>query len=185
MSSIVGIYIPPENLLTDRFALRRTRISDAKEIFHSYASDPVVTRYLGWKPHNSISETSKFLNIMEREWIQSTGFPFVISSREKPSDLLGMIHAHVSNSGIVYGYVLARKYWGKGCASEALKKLVDHALAHPKVFRTSAFCDLENLASARVLEKSGMMKEGVLRRYFHCPNISDQPRDCIMFARVK
>jgi RimJ/RimL family protein N-acetyltransferase len=44
---------------------------------------------------------------------------------------------------------------------------------------------VENVASARVLEKVGMVREGVLRRYIVHPNIGPEPRDSIVYARTR
>ena len=41
--------------------------------------------------------------------------------------------------------------------------------------------DVENTALARVLEKVGMAREGILRRYIIHPNISSEPRNCFMY----
>jgi RimJ/RimL family protein N-acetyltransferase len=46
-------------------------------------------------------------------------------------------------------------------------------------------CDVDNLASARVLEKVGMQREGLLRRQIVHPNISDEPGDCYSNAAAK
>lgn len=81
--------------------------------------------------------------------------------------------------------MLARRSWGQGCASEVLAELVVHALAHPAIFRAEAFCDMRNVASARVMEKAGMAREAVLRRYFVHPNISPEPSDCFLYAHVR
>jgi ribosomal-protein-alanine N-acetyltransferase len=46
-------------------------------------------------------------------------------------------------------------------------------------------CDVENIGSARVMEKSGLVREGLLRRYLVHPSISKEPRDCFSYARVR
>jgi RimJ/RimL family protein N-acetyltransferase len=46
-------------------------------------------------------------------------------------------------------------------------------------------CDVDNIASARVMEKAGLTLEGRLRRWLVHPNISDEPRDCLGYARVR
>ena len=66
-----------------------------------------------------------------------------------------------------------------------MRWLVAHALSHSQVFRAEAFCDVENLASARVLEEAGMEREGIMRRYFRHPNISAIPRDCFLYSKVR
>ena len=79
---------------------------------------------------------------------------------------------------ISMSYVICRDEWGKGYGTEAARSIMDWALSVPEVFRIEACCDIENVGSARVLEKLGMNREGILRRTGHTPNISDQPRDC-------
>lgn len=88
-------------------------------------------------------------------------------------------------SKAMFGYVLAKKFRGHGFATEALTFLVDWALAQPTIFRAWAFCDVENAASARVMEKAGMLREGVLRRGHSCPTLGPAPRDCVVFAKTK
>ena len=77
-----------------------------------------------------------------------------------------------------FGYVLARRWWGLGLMTEMLTEVTGWALRQQNVFRIGSLCDVENIASARVMEKAGMLREGVLRRWIIHPNISDEPRDC-------
>lgn len=181
---MVDQYRIPEKLKTACFELRRPHIADAEAIFSAYATDLEVTRYLGWKPHRDVAVTRLFLKTLDEEWNRSTGFPFMICAREEPHQIIGNIHVHVNHRGVSFGYVLRRESWGQGCATEVLTHLIEHALAQPTTLRTYAFCDVENRASARVMEKAGMQKEGLLRRYFLHPNISDEPRDCLLYSRV-
>lgn len=83
------------------------------------------------------------------------------------------------------GYVLARPYWGRGLMSEACAAVVDIAFSDPAVHRVWAVCDVDNHASTRVMEKAGMTREGVLRRWIVHPNVSSQPRDVYCYARVR
>jgi ribosomal-protein-alanine N-acetyltransferase len=96
-----------------------------------------------------------------------------------------MFGLHPMNLKIEVGYALARPYWGKGYMTEVLRAVIDWSLAQPHIFRVQAFCDVDNLGSARVMEKAGMTREGLLRRYVLHPNINDEPRDAYMYAVVK
>lgn len=185
MPNMTDAYRLPEELQTDRYHLRRVVPDDAEAIFKSYGTDAIATRYLGWKPHHCVQETRAFLERVAREWDDAAGFPLVAFDRGAPDELVGMFHPHMRGSTVSYGYVLSPASWGKGCATEVMRWLVDHALNHPQIHRAEAFCDVENAASARVLEKVGMAFEGVLRRYFLHPNISEAPRDCRMYAKVR
>jgi hypothetical protein len=44
---------------------------------------------------------------------------------------------------------------------------------------------IDDFEAERVLEKSGFIREGLLRRWLLHPNISDEPRDCFSYARVR
>jgi [ribosomal protein S5]-alanine N-acetyltransferase len=84
-----------------------------------------------------------------------------------------------------FSYVMARRLWGRGLTSEALRYTVDWALAQPEIFRAYAYCDVENISSVRVMEKAGMSREGVLQRWQVCPNIGPEPRDVFVCAKVR
>ena len=53
------------------------------------------------------------------------------------------------------------------------------------IWRLGAVCDIDNRASARVMEKAGMQREGILRRWMLHPNISAEPRDCFSYATTR
>ena len=181
-------YRPPHRLQTRRLTLRPSCVEDAGAIFETYATDPEVVRYMGWRPHQIPADTAAYLERCDAKREAGTDFAFVIENT-MDRGLLGVIDVHLTRQGgarmVSFGYVIRRDRWGEGIASEALGALVDHALDHPTIFRTHAVCDLDNPASARVMEKAGMVREGVLRRYFLHPNVSDEPRDCIVRAKVR
>ena len=51
---------PPETLSTARLVLRRPRADDAKAIWESYGHDPVVARFMAWRPEG-LEGVQKFL----------------------------------------------------------------------------------------------------------------------------
>jgi RimJ/RimL family protein N-acetyltransferase len=69
--------------------------------------------------------------------------------------------------------------------SEAVTAIVAWALARPGIHRVWATCDIENEAPARLLERVGMQREGVRRRWQIHPNLAATPRDCYCYAIVK
>lgn len=52
----------PNDLRTSRLILRKPRPEDASLIFHSYAQDERVSRYLIWKPNTRLAETESFID---------------------------------------------------------------------------------------------------------------------------
>ena len=100
-------------------------------------------------------------------------------------DFVGLIEIRVHTSAVDLGYALSQRWWRQGLMSEALRSVLQWALAQPEIYRVWATCDIENVASARVLERVGMEREGVLRRWLIHPNLADAPRDCLCYSIVK
>ncbi|MBP5727767.1 MAG: GNAT family N-acetyltransferase [Clostridia bacterium] len=61
-------------------------------------------------------------------------------------------------------YAVGSAWWGKGLAPEALKAVMDFLFDRVGVNRIEAGHDVRNPNSGRVMEKAGMLKEGVLRQ---------------------
>ena len=80
------------------------------------------------------------------------------------------------------GFWLGRRHWGRGIVTEAVRALSEYALAELNVLRLFAHAFEWNPASARVLEKAGFVREGVLRR----SAIKDgRTIDQFLYARVR
>ena len=174
----------PKQIHTERLTLRKPRESDAALIYEGYAQDPEVRRFLLFPPPNGVEDSQSFISRCLKVWAKGLAFPYVIE-RKSDERLMGMVEIRIDRYQGDIGYVLESKHWGQGYTSEATKALVDWALSQDEIVRVWAICDTENLASARVMEKAGMQREGILRRYLVHPNLSDEPRDVFMYAKVK
>ena len=191
---------PPDTFETSRLRLRRPRMEDAPSIYARYASDPEVTRYLPWRPHKDIEETQAFLSRL-LDALESGGTcAWLIESREDRR-LIGLMTMNIDSARegdflsteeerrqfykVLIAYHLAQSEWGQGYATEAARALVDWALDEPRVLRIWTVADVDNAASVRVLEKLGLVREGVLKRWSIHPNISSEPRDFYCYALVK
>ena len=164
--------------------MRMPVLADVDAVFRKYAQDKEVTKFLIWRPHENIHVTGEFILRCIRCWKDEAAFPWVIV-RKNDSALVGMIELRIDKSAANLGYVVAREHWGNGYATEATKTVVEWAMRQDSIYRIWATCDVENLASARVLEKAGMQREGILRRFIVHPNISDKPRDSFCYSVVK
>ncbi len=174
---------PPERIETERLVLRRPSPDDAPAIYR-YSSDPDVTRFVQWRPHRDMRDTREFLIRCIGLWNGEERFPFVIMPKGVQTPI-GMIEIHSGGCRWGVGYVLAKKFWGRGYTTEALRGVIGWALAQPSVYRMDATCDVENVASYRVMEKAGMQREGLLRRWAIHPNLSPEPRNCFIYATVR
>jgi [ribosomal protein S5]-alanine N-acetyltransferase len=174
----------PPIIETERLVLRPPRFEDAEDIFNSYAADEEVTRYLMWRPNTSIEETEEFLRRIVDFPEDGSRLTWAITLRGDDT-IRGMIELRSQAYKADVGYVLERSLWGHGYMSEALSAVLDYAFENPRMYRVWAVCDVDNIASARVMEKAGMRFEGILRRYAMHPNVSPEPRDARCYARTR
>ena len=71
---------------------------------------------------------------------------------------------------IEIGYMFKKPAWGKGYATEACSRLLRFAFEETPLEEVVATTDAENVASRRVLEKCGLVYEGMRRAYtVTCP----------------
>ncbi|MEW6032277.1 MAG: GNAT family N-acetyltransferase [Bacillota bacterium] len=171
-------------LATARLELRPPTLDDAQAIFSGYAQDREVTRYLVWRPHSNLEETRMFLQSCLDGWASGSELTWAITLAGS-GDLIGMVASGPCGHKADLGYVLARPYWGNGYMTEAVSAVIEWLFSVPEVYRVWAVCDTANLASARVMEKVGMTREGLLKRWNVHPNVSSEPRDCYVYARVR
>jgi [ribosomal protein S5]-alanine N-acetyltransferase len=175
---------PPTNWETKRLTLRPATRAEAPLAFESYTANPEVSRYMIWRPHRSVAETEQYLCRCEDEWKERLAFTWSLRLKADAS-FAGMLAARVKGHAVDIGYVLASRLWRQGLMSEAVAGLVEWAFRQPAIHRVWAVCDVDNVASARLLASVGMQLEGTLRRWLIHPNVSDSPRDCYCYAIVK
>jgi ribosomal-protein-alanine N-acetyltransferase len=173
----------PDSLRTPRLLLRPIAAQDAGPIFERYAQDPDVSRFLTWRPHHSRADTDAYIGHCLATPPETARTYVLVDGENRVCGALDLRHA--SGYRLEFGYVLARSWWGRGLMTEALTEAVAWALAQPPIFRIGSVCDVDNIASARVMEKSGLTREGRLHRWLIHPNISDKPRDCFVYARTR
>ena len=174
----------PERVETERLVLRVPRLDDVSAVFARWAQDREVTRYLTWRPHQTIEQTQGFIQGCLLAWEHQARFPFMITLKTS-KEVVGLIDPRIEGSKVGIGYVAARAYWGKGYVPEATRAMIEWAFQQPSIYRVYATTDVDNIASQHVLEKVGMQCEGILRKYIVHPNISDVPRDSYMYAIIK
>jgi ribosomal-protein-alanine N-acetyltransferase len=153
-------------LETPRLVLRKASQNDVPDIF-IYSSDAEVTRYLRWGPHQTISDTEKYIGEVLQQYCKGQDGPWLIENKDNHS-VIGHIHLmeiEIQHQKAQVGFVLSKSYWNKGIMTEALKKVLEYSFTYIGMNRIEGWCITQNRAGARVMEKSGMRKEGELREY--------------------
>ena len=163
----------PEDLFlfdSERLLFRNFHLSDTNAV-HRYASDPLVTQMTYWGPY-SLTESESFIRRAIRN---ATGNPrsfydlAIVSKESGPLSFpIGGCKIHVTdreNGEGEIGYYLERKSWNQGFATETARALLSFGFARLGLHRMVALCFVENRGSAHVLEKIGMVREGILRKH--------------------
>ena len=174
----------PDTFETGNLIARKPRLTDAAAVFKAYATDPEVTRFLVWKPYTELLPLERYFHHCISEWESGRSFACMLCLPGS-AEPIGSIHLRIEGFTARFGYVLARAHWGRGLMTEALSFLTRWTLEQPGIFRSTAICDVENKASARVMEKAGMQFEGVMRRGHIAPTVGPEPRDCLVYAKVR
>ena len=141
------------------------RLDDAGAMF-AYASDPEVTRYVLWDTHRSIVDSESFLSFAMEGYERGDfgGWGVVLKDSGAFVGTCGMDGGYApEHARAEIGYVLSREHWGKGLMPEAARAVIRFGFERMSLNRVEARCIAENTASARVMEKAGMIYEGTLR----------------------
>jgi RimJ/RimL family protein N-acetyltransferase len=147
---------------TARLRLRRLTAADLPALI-AYRNDPEVARYQGWETF-SAEEADTFLAKQDATEPGTPGSWFEIAMEEKASGtMVGDCALHVRaddpRQGEV-GFTVSPAHQRRGLASEAVAAVLDYAFGTLGLHRIIAVTDARNAASAALLERIGMRREG-------------------------
>ena len=149
-----------DTLQTARLVLRPLAADDWLAV-HAYASDAAVMRYI---PGGAMSEEQVQAFAAENERDAAT----VAAVLRLEECLIGHMPFHAWYAPRIYeiGWVLHPRYQGQGYATEAATALLRYGFETLGLHRIIATCQPENVASWRVMEKLGMVREAHFRKVF-------------------
>lgn len=150
-------------LETSRLILRKPESEDLDDIFE-YAKDIDVARFTRFQPHKTIQEVKVFLQITKQKHQNKTALTLVLELKEEKKVIGAIAFQNISefDERAELGFVLSKKYWGKGLMSEAFNPFLELGFKKLRFNRIEAFSNIENFRSANLL-KTFMQKEGLLR----------------------
>ena len=157
----------PPLLVTEHLLLRELRADDARAV-SLRAGDRKVARYLIAVPTPyPVSLAARWIAGRVAWWPQGRGLTLAIVRRDEPDELLGSVSLRrfSRDRRAELGYWLGADAWGQGFATEAASALVDFGFREMGLARIYAQVLAGNAASCRVLEKLGMLSEGIRRRH--------------------
>jgi [ribosomal protein S5]-alanine N-acetyltransferase len=161
MNQVVSVRLEGSRIL-----LRDLEEADL-EAMHDLRSDPQICRNMDWELAADEEPTRLWLaeTIRHNRRNPRFGYNLAIVLRDT-RQVIGWIGigapSHPTCAGeLDFGYALQQAYWGRGYMTEALRLLLDLAFRMLGASRVFGECHLDNPASARVMEKAGMLFEGL------------------------
>lgn len=152
-------------LETKRLILRTLRMKDADDIY-AYSADPEVARFVLWDAHKSISDSKAYLRYIIRQYHDGapSSYGIVLKETGHVIGTIGFMAYDAENALAEVGYSLGRAHWNRGYMSEALNAFLELCFTEMQLHRVEGVFDVANPASGHVMEKCGMIREGVFRK---------------------
>lgn len=158
--------MPLPRLEGTNIVLRRFKRTDVAAI-RGYANDPEVAHYLPMMPHPYTLEDARlWVNMAHRYERAGSGYQFAIELRGSGEIIggIGLKNVNRDDQNVEVGYCIARPFWNKGHASEAMRLILSFAFGRLDMMRVYAVVDATNVPSVRVLEKARFVREGTWRK---------------------
>jgi len=150
---------------TKRLFIRQFTLNDFNDLF-DYLSEPEIYKFEPGKPV-SVEEAKELC--IER----SKGKDFLAVELKQNKKMIGHLYFKqidpLEFMTWELGYIFNPKYQKKGFGSEAAKGLVEYGFTNFDIHRIMARCNPDNIASWKLLEKVGFIREAHFRQYsfFH------------------
>ncbi len=159
-------HLGAKRIETERLILRKFTIEDAEDMFKNWASDNDVTRYLTWPTHSSLEISKDVISMWEKDSDSLESYQWCIELKETGEAIgsIGVVHMMEDINAVEVGYCIGKKFWRRGITSEAFSALISFFFEETKVNRIEAKHDFNNPSSGKVMEKCGLIKEGVKRQ---------------------
>ena len=153
-------------LETDLLFLRDYTMSDL-ENYYRLKSCREVWNYSTFVPvADTETVKNELQNLITKQTADGTGFCALFNKRSgEYIGEAGILGYNANANRCVIGYNLLPSFWGNGYATDISKRLIKFAFENLNVERVEALAMKNNVASCRVLEKSGLLLEGILKHF--------------------
>lgn len=173
-------------LETERLSLRRISLNDVNNVYREILGNKKRLHFLDWNYATDANEAKAYIENIINNYSKEYYF-FWVMEEKVTQRFIGCIF--VCNSEIrkrfaEIEYVVSDKTQGCGYMTEALKKVIDFLIKEVGYYRIEGVCNIENNASARVMEKAGMVLEGILRGRALNLNKDGNPGDLKMYSFI-
>jgi RimJ/RimL family protein N-acetyltransferase len=156
--------LPAPTVQTARLRLRPFADTDADDLFALHSSAHVL-RYWDAPPWSERARAERFIMACRQMAEEATGARLAVEQVSGGAFIgwCSLSRWNPEHRSAALGYCFDDAVWGHGYATEAARALLGWAFDTLDLNRVQAETDTRNVASARVLEKLGFLREGTLR----------------------
>jgi len=149
--------------LSTTIVIKRFRPSD-EQLFCDFFDDPEVIRYL---PANSKKDYKTLFHKTFEDYQKGFMGRWGVYDTAN-GDFIGNCVLRIlaeDESAMEIGYSIGKKYWGMGLGSEIVSALVKYTFSNTQHGDLTALTHPDNIASQKVLEKAGFVRNGNIERH--------------------
>lgn len=144
-------------LETERLVITEFDISMAESV-HKNSLDEDTRKFLSDEVFETVEDARERIEFLMSVYKSGEG-PLVYPVLLKVGTNIGYVQLVPIDEGFEVGYNIAREYTNNGYATEALKAFLKFMMNEKCIDKVYGICDAENIASVRVLEKYGFIRQ--------------------------
>lgn len=154
-------FSPFHNLESERLLLRRLATADVDELF-KMRSNADMMKFIPRPLHETTADTLEQIALINSRIESNEAINWAITRKNNPKliGIIGFYRMKPEHFRAEIGYMLLNEYQGKGISTEAINEVVKYGFEVMKLHSIEAVIDPRNIASEKVLQKNGFIKEG-------------------------
>ncbi len=156
-------FLPFQNLETERLLLRRLDENDVNEVLE-LRGNPETMKFIPRPLAKTKEDALGHITMINEKIDNNMGINWAITLKGnlKLLGIIGHYRIQPENYRAEIGYMLLPEFHGQGIVSEAIKTVVDYGFDVMQLHSIEAVIDPGNIASEKVLQKNGFVKEAHL-----------------------
>jgi ribosomal-protein-alanine N-acetyltransferase len=172
----------PPTIDLDGARLRPLRAADADALY-DYLRDPAVTELTAY-PVVSVPLVEALIERSRGRWAAGEPAKWGVALRDddRVVGTCGFNEWSPAHRWAELAYDLARPHWGTGLMRQAVTAVLEWTYRQDQIDRVHAFVRVDNRRSARLLERTGFVREGCLRSYRVCRG---RPHDFSVYSLLR
>ncbi len=154
-------------LETERLILRSLTAADAEPLHQHLYSNPAVMQHWPEQEPQPLEYVRQVIDVLgKQECDYGYGMYAVLTRAEGTVIGLCGMHRLDETGEVELAYALGQPYWGGGLITEAARAAVRYAFETLRLDALVAVTTTENASSQRVMEKIGLLHDGLSDRYY-------------------